>query len=107
MPCRPHRRYRVRWSTTVTRPPPPRLALLPRDVDEAAGPAALGSAPSRRLHALADQLGLAVGLVYDPAADMVERWLATVGLDAAGVGPTAGAALDAALADLPAHSQTP
>jgi len=52
------------------------------------------------LAATAQYLSLAVGLVVDPTAGEGERWVATIGLDCSGAGPTPGAALDAAALDL-------
>ena len=62
--------------------------------------------PTRELGTFERQLGwatlvgLAVGIVCDPRADWNERWCATIGLDASGVGSTPESALRAALEDL-------
>ncbi len=45
-------------------------------------------------------LGLSVGIVYDPAAEPAERWVATLGLDTFGAGETPGEALGNALGEL-------
>lgn len=50
---------------------------------------------------IADQVGLAVTLTADPSTfDNSERFVAWIGLEAAGAGPTPEAAVRAALADL-------
>jgi len=47
---------------------------------------------------LAARLGVCVGITVDPRADLEERWVACIGLDAIGAGSTAAEALGVALA---------
>ena len=51
------------------------------------------------LREVAQELGQAVGLTFDPSADASERWVASVGLDAYGAGSTAVEAVNSALAE--------
>lgn len=44
-------------------------------------------------------IGRAISLTVDPTAEDSERWIASVGLDASGAGPTPSAALIAGLED--------
>ncbi len=53
-----------------------------------------------QLRRIATRLGVCVSLTVDPAATARERWVASVGLDALGAGPTPRSALRSALLDL-------
>lgn len=56
------------------------------------------------LQKLAHRRGLAVSITYDPDAPALERWVASVGLDAQGAGTYPALALGAALVDLDAET---
>ena len=62
---------------------------------------------TRQIRSISMRLGTCVGLTCDPAADTAERWVASIGLGAMGAGKTPGAAMRAALADLPEHEARP
>ena len=51
------------------------------------------------MRGVAEELGLAVGLTFDPGAEPSERWVASVGLNAYGAGSTAVEAVNSALAE--------
>ncbi len=54
-----------------------------------------------------EQLGISVGLTYDPRAGESERWVASVGLDCYGAGRTPVEAINSALADFDTTASQP